>query len=409
MNCRFCKNRLSHLLIDLGNSPPSNSFLSAEELYLHEMCYPLKVYVCDSCFLVQIDEYKSYLEIFNNRYAYFSSYSTTWLAHVSQYCDMMVKRFGYNKESKIVEIASNDGYLLQYFKEKGIPVLGIEPAANTAQVAIKKGIPTIIEYFGSSFAEKQFKYKKDKADLVIGNNVLAHVPDINDFVQGLESALSDTGIITMEFPHLMRLIEDVQFDTIYHEHFSYLSFSTVYEIFKSNGLIIFDVEEIHTHGGSLRIYAGKAKNNKLLNSSNVTELLNKEKHTGVHTLEYYTGFSKKVQKIKTDFISFLLQQRERGAKVAAYGAAAKGNTLLNYCEIKNDMIEFVADAAPSKQNKYLPGSHIPVVPEEKIKELKPDFIIIFPWNIKEEIVQQLNYVRKWGGKFVTPVPCINIF
>ena len=408
MQCRFCKNELSDIFIDLGNSPASNSFLSGEQLNEPELFYPLKVYTCSNCFLVQLEEYKKSDDIFNNSYVYFSSYSTSWLAHSKRYSELMIDRFGYNSSTQIVEIASNDGYLLQYFREKNIPVLGIEPTANTAQIAKEKGIKTIVEFFGTTLANN-LSAKGIKADLLLGNNVLAHVPDIVDFVRGMKILLSEKGVITMEFPHLLKLIQNNQFDTIYHEHFSYLSFYTVEKIFTSQGLELFDVDEIPTHGGSLRIYAKHAEDNSKQISKNVADLLKKEVNEGLNKIDYYSNLQKKALKIKLDFTDFLIQQKREGKSVAGYGAAAKGNTLLNYCGIKKDLIDFVVDANPHKQNKFLPGSHIPVVNEEYLKKHAPDYILIFPWNLKTEITEQLKYIREWNGKFITVIPQLQIF
>jgi 2-polyprenyl-3-methyl-5-hydroxy-6-metoxy-1,4-benzoquinol methylase len=352
---------------------------------------------------VQIDEYKKSDDIFNKEYAYFSSYSKTWLEHAKRYVGMITNRLRLDAESHVIEIASNDGYLLQYFLEKQISCLGIEPSANTAQAAREKGIETLEEFFGANLAERLAQEGK-KADLIIGNNILAHVPDINDFVKGLKIALNPGGVITMEFPHLMRLVEENQFDTIYHEHFSYLSFHTVRRIFAKYGLVLFDVEELTTHGGSLRIYARHDENDSKLVMPNVAELLEKESAKGMSGLNYYLNFQKKADKVKYALTSFLLEQKKHGKKVVAYGAAAKGNTLLNYCGIKKDLIKFVVDASPHKQGKYLPGSHIPVVAEKEIKKIQPDYIFILPWNIKDEIFQQLKYIKEWGGQFVTCVP-----
>jgi hypothetical protein len=407
MQCRFCKHELSNVFIDLGNSPASNSFLTKEELDEPEIFYPLKVYTCSNCYLVQIAEYKKSDAIFNNKYVYFSSYSKSWLTHSEKYTRLMTDRFGLNSDSLAIEIASNDGYLLQYFKEKNIPVLGIEPTANTAQAARKKGIETVVDFFGVRLA-KELAVKGIKADLLLGNNVLAHVPDIVDFVAGMKIALKEDGVITMEFPHLMQLVEHNQFDTIYHEHFSYLSFHTVQQIFASQDLVLFDVDEIPTHGGSIRIYAKHAEDNSKPISPNVTSLLQKEHEKGMDQLPYYDHFQKKSLKVKLDFTDFLIQQKRAGKSVSAYGAAAKGNTLLNYCGIKNDLIDFVADANPHKQNKFLPASHIPVVDENYLKAHRPDYVIIFPWNLKEEITEQLSYIRDWGGKFVVPIPSLEI-
>ncbi len=403
MKCRFCGKELSHIFADLGNAPPSNSFLRPEQLNEPEVFYPLKLFVCDRCFLVQVDEYKKSDEIFNHDYAYFSSYSTTWLDNAREYVRSMTERFPLNRESMIIEIASNDGYLLQYFKERGFNVLGIEPAKNTAHIAKAKGIDTIEDFFGETLAQNLLK-KQIKADLLIGNNVLAHVPRIHDFVKGLKTLLKDNGIITMEFPHLMQLIGQNQFDTIYHEHFSYFSFMTVRSIFESYKLIIFDVDELTTHGGSLRIYARHEDNKDRTISRNVDSLLEKEHSIGMNKMDFYLTFQDKINKVKNEFVEFLIKQNQMGKKVVAYGAAAKGNTLLNYCGIKSDLVRFVVDASPHKQGKLLPASHIPVVEESRIKDYKPDYVIILPWNIKDEIMAQLNYIREWGAKFVIAVP-----
>lgn len=407
MNCRFCGKTVTHELIDLVNAPPSNSFLTKEQLNEPEIYYPLKIFVCDSCFLVQIDEYKKSGDIFNSGYSYFSSFSRTWLAHAKQYADRMTAQYGYDRNSRIVEIASNDGYLLQYFKEKGIPVLGIEPAEGTAAEARKKGINTIVDFFGKRLAHTLAEGGK-KADLLIGNNVLAHVPDLHDFVAGLQIVLKPDGIITMEFPHLMQLIDNGQFDTIYHEHFSYLSLLTVRSVFKQHGLELFDVEELPTHGGSLRIYAKHADDRSKAVSKSVSALLEKEVSKGLNTRAYYEGFQDKADRIKGDLLQFLIEQKKTDRKVAAYGAAAKGNTLLNYCGIRKDLIAFVVDASPFKQGKYLPGSHIPIVTEEEMKKHRPDYVLILPWNIREEIMAQLDYIRAWEGKFVIPIPHVRI-
>lgn len=407
MKCRFCKNQVTKEFADLVNSPASNSYLTKEQLNEPEVFFPLKVMVCDNCFLVQVDEYKKSADIFSHDYAYFSSYSTTWLEHSKMYTEMMVNRFGFDKSSLVVEIASNDGYLLQYFKNKNIQVIGIEPTANTAAVALSKNIPTIIDFFGISLAQKLAGEGK-KADLLLGNNVLAHVPDIVDFVCGMKILLNDQGIITMEFPHLYQLVLNTQFDTIYHEHFSYISFTTVDKIFNSCGLEIFDVEELPTHGGSLRIFAKHISDQSKEITEHVSRLLKKEKDAGMNSIEYYAHFQEKIGNIKDDFLLFLLKQKKEGKKLAAYGAAAKGNTLLNYCGIKNDIIQFVVDANPAKQNKYMPGSHIPIVSEELIKIERPDFLLILPWNLKDEIMTQLSHVREWGCQFVVPIPQLEV-
>lgn len=407
MQCRFCKSELKNVFIDLINSPASNSFLTREQLNEPEVFFPLKVYTCDKCFLVQIDEYKKSDAIFEDGYVYFSSFSTSWLAHAKRYTEKMIERFKFSNNSQVIEIASNDGYLLQYFKEKDIPVLGIEPTANTAEVARAKGIESITEFFGSKLATRLASEGK-KADLLLGNNVLAHVPDIVDFVAGMKLVLKEEGVITMEFPHLLQLIDNNQFDTIYHEHFSYLSFYTVKQIFNSQELELFDVEEIPTHGGSLRIYGKHKEDNSKSVSENVRLLLEKEISKGMNTLTYYQDFQKKALQVKLGFTGFLTKQKLLNKRVAGYGAAAKGNTLLNYCGIKNDQIEFVVDANPHKQNKWLPASHIPVVNEAHLKEAKPDYVVIFPWNLKEEIVKQLNYIKEWDGKFVIPIPELEV-
>jgi 2-polyprenyl-3-methyl-5-hydroxy-6-metoxy-1,4-benzoquinol methylase len=358
--------------------------------------------------LVQIDEYYKSSEIFSNDYAYFSSFSTSWLDHAKNYTDMMIERFDFNDKSQVIEIASNDGYLLQYFKKRGIPVLGVEPTENTAAAAkINHDIDSINHFFSIKLAKEMVKHGK-KADLLLGNNVLAHVPDIMDFVGGMKLVLKEKGLITMEFPHLYQLVLNSQFDTIYHEHFSYFSFTTVREIFAANGLEMFDVQEITTHGGSLRIFAKHKEDTSKQISENVGKLLQKEKDAHMCTLEYYTSFTQKIQTIKNDLLDFLIRQKRAGRKIAAYGAAAKGNTLLNYCGVKKDMIDFVVDANPAKQNKFMPASHIPIVTEQKIKDAKPDFILILPWNIKDEIMKQLDYVKSWGCQFVVPIPKLEV-
>lgn len=407
MKCRFCKTELTSIFIDLLNAPASNSFLKREELNEPEIFYPLKVYTCNNCFLVQVDEYKKSEAIFNSDYVYFSSYASSWLQHAKEYTALMTKRFGYDSKSLVIELASNDGYLLQYFKEKSISVLGIEPTANTAAVAISKGIESIVDFFGVRLA-KELAAKNIKADLLLGNNVLAHVPDIVDFVGGMKIILNERGVITMEFPHLMQLVDNNQFDTIYHEHFSYLSFTTVRQIFSSQGLELFDVDEIPTHGGSLRIYARHKEDTGKPISTNVEKLLAREAGKGMNTLLYYDNFQQKALKVKYDLTNFLIQQKKSNKKVAGYGAAAKGNTLLNYCGIKNDLIDFVADANPHKQNKFLPGSHIPVLNEQHLKDSRPDFVIILPWNLTNEITEQLAYIRNWNGQFVVAIPALQI-
>lgn len=409
MECRHCKTPLNLVFVDLNNCPLSNDMLNISQLDEPETYYPLKVYICHNCYLVQVDEMKKAQLIFNSEYTYYSSFSKSWLAHAKRYVDMMTQRFNLGTNSQIIEIASNDGYLLQYFKELNIPVLGVDPTANTAAIAIAKGIPTIVDFFGSQLAHT-FALQGIKGDLILGNNVLAHVPDINDFINGVKIALKETGIATFEFPHLYKLVAEVQFDTIYHEHFSYLSFYAIRTIFKDQGLEIFDVEEIPTHGGSLRIFARHIEDESHPISPNVQNLLNKEDEAGVHSLSYYSGFQEKVDKIKYDFWEFLLSARKNNKTVVGYGAAAKGNTLINYCGLQgNDLISFVSDASPYKQNRLLPGSHIPVKHPDEIKAFKPDYVIILPWNLRAEISEQLSYIREWDGKFVTFIPQLEIF
>ena len=407
MKCRFCNNELSYEFIDLINAPLSNSILTEEELNEPEIFFPLKLFICEKCFLVQIDEYQKSNEIFNEKYAYFSSISKSWLEHSRKYVYMIMKKLQLNKNSFVVEIASNDGYLLQYFKELNIPCLGIEPASNTAAEARRKGIAVIEDFFGVRLV-KELTSKKKNPDLLLGNNVLAHTPDINDFVQGLKLYLCETGVITMEFPHLMQLIENNQFDTIYHEHFSYLSFLTIKSVFEAHNLEIFDVEQLPTHGGSLRIYAKHIEDDSKEISNNVEDLFNLEISKKMNTMDYYKDFQNKANRIKSEFVNFLIQQKLNKKKVVAYGAAAKGNTLLNYCGIKQDLIGFVVDKSPYKQGKFLPGSHIPIINEKEIKKFKPDYIVILPWNIKDEIMEQLDYVEEWGCRFVIPIPKMKI-
>lgn len=407
MNCRFCNNKVVNDFADLGFSPPSNSFLNEEQLNQSETFYPLKVQVCNSCFLVQVDEYAKHDEIFDKEYIYFSSYSSSWLEHARSYTDMMIKRFNFNHESNVFEIASNDGYLLQYFKEKNINVLGIEPTSNTADVAVSKGIETMIRFFGKKLA-LELQKKENYADLILGNNVLAHVPDINDFVSGLPLVLKKEGVITFEFPHLMELMLNNQFDTIYHEHFSYLSLFSVQIIFKKHNLKIFDVDQIKTHGGSLRIYATHSNNNEQSISSNVSVLLNEELKFGINSIKKYNTFQNFTELVKDNFLSFLLKAKRDDKKVIGYGAAAKGVTLLNFCGVRKDLIQFIVDKSPHKIDKYIPGVHIPVLSEKEISSYKPDYIVILPWNIKDEIIQQLKYVRDWNCKFVVAIPEIKI-
>lgn len=405
--CRFCGNELKETFVDLGMSPLSNSYLKFENLQKKENFYPLHVYVCSECYLVQLEEFESPEEIFNE-YAYFSSFSHSWLKHAENYVSKVMDEFEFDCKSKVIEIASNDGYLLQYFKERNIPVLGIEPAKNVAAEAIKKGIPTQSDFFGQKLADELVK-KNIQADLLIGNNVLAHVPNINDFVLGMKRILKPTGIITMEFPHLLRLIEENQFDTIYHEHFSYLSLLTVKLIFKKHGLVIFEVEELTTHGGSLRIYAKHIEDNTKNISDNVLKIVNKELQLGLNKVETYKSFSEQVKKSKRDILNFLIDTKNQGKQVVGYGAPAKGNTILNYCGIRTDFLDYTVDISPYKQGLYLPGTHIPVLVPDKIIQTKPDYVVILPWNIKEEVMEQMSFVKEWGGKFVTLIPDIEVY
>ncbi len=396
------------MFVDLGHAPLSNAFLKKEDLQLPEKYFPLKVFVCKKCYLVQTGIEINSEEIFNEEYIYYSSFSKSWLQHSEEYVNKMLKQYSFNSKSLIVEIASNDGYLLQFFKKRNIPVLGIEPSGGTAEAAIKKGIETRVEYFGKETAENLVK-ENIKADLMIGNNVLAHVPDINNFISGFKTVLKENGIITMEFPHLLKLVGQKQFDTIYHEHFFYHSFTTLNTIFKTHGLEIFDVEELATHGGSLRIFVKHNGNQNYPVTKNVLRMMESESNFKMNSLEFYNSFQGEVNTIKINFLDFLITQKKLGKKVVGYGAAAKGNTLLNFCGVKNDLIDYVVDASSYKQGKYLPGSHIPVFSEDRIKEDKPDYVIIFPWNIKEEIKNQLSYIRNWDGKFVISIPQLEVF
>lgn len=388
-------------------SPLSNSYLAPTQLNQKESFYPLHVYVCESCFLVQLEEFESPEQIFSD-YAYLSSYSDSWLDHVRAYTDMIVERLGLNEQSQVVEIGSNDGYLLQYFMERNIPVLGIEPAANVAEIANGKGVPTLVAFFGQKKA-LELAAEGKKADLVVGNNVLAHVPTLNDFVKGMKILLKAEGIISIEFPHLMQLMAENQFDTIYHEHFSYFSLLTAQKIFAKHGLTLFDVEEHPTHGGSLRIYARHTEDNSKSVNPRVKALLAKEEATGFSRLEHYLSFSDKVQETKLKLLDFLIRAKKEGKSIAAYGAPAKGNTLLNYCGIRSDVIQYTVDRNPKKQGLFLPGSHIPIYHPEKIKETQPDYLFILPWNLKEEIMEQVRYISSWGGKFIVPIPEVKLY
>jgi len=405
--CRFCQSELKFVVVSLGKSPLSNSYLSEKQLHQIESFYPLEVYVCQKCFLVQIEEVVSPKDIFSSNYAYYSSYSESWLQHCKEYTEMMINRFGFYKDSLVVEIGSNDGYLLQYFKQHKIPVLGVEPASNTAEAAKKIGIPTDIAFFDTSYAKRMMETRK-LADLIIGNNVLAHNSNLNDFVEGLRIALKSNGVITMEFPHLLQLMEHNQFDTIYHEHFSYFSFLTVKSVFAVHGLTIFDVEELPTHGGSLRIYARHKEDNTKPISDSVYGLKQQEIDDGYADINHYLAFDDKVKAIKRDILSFLIQAKEEGKTIVGYGAPAKGNTLLNYCGIKTDFIDYTVDRNPYKQGHYLPGSHIPIEAPDKIKETKPDYVFILPWNLKDEIMEQMAFIREWGGEFVVPIPKVMV-
>lgn len=402
MNCRHCGEPLQHTFLDLGFAPPSNSYLSEEELSAPELYFPLKLKVCDICWLVQTEDYAQADLFFSKDYAYFSSTSTSWLAHAATYSKSITQRLGLDSDSYVIEIASNDGYLLKNFVANNIPCLGVEPTASTAAAAESLGIPVLREFFGEALG-KRLSVEGRQADLIAGNNVYAHVPDINDFTRGLKAALKPGGTITLEFPHLMRLIEHTQFDTVYHEHFSYLSLYTVSRIFAEAGLCIYDVEELPTHGGSLRIFGGHADSTPVP-SAKVAALLSAEANAGLQNLAVYENFQSRADEVKNGLLSFLIEQKRAGKKVAAYGAAAKGNTLLNYAGVKADLLYFVCDAAPSKQNKYLPGSHIPVFAPAKLKSERPDVVIILPWNISSEIVEAHKYVAEWGGRFVVAVP-----
>jgi SAM-dependent methyltransferase len=399
--CRFCSTPLRHVFADLGMSPLANSYLSEEELGQMEPFYPLRALVCHECFLVQLEDYETPDVIFSD-YAYFSSYSTTWLEHSRRYAEMAIERFALDDGSQVVELASNDGYLLQYFVERGIPVLGIEPAANVAKVAQAKGIRTIVKFFGRATAREVAAMMN--ADLLIGNNVLAHVPDLNDFVGGMKLVLGPRGVITMEFPHLLHLIDKGEWDTIYHEHFSYFSFRTVSRVLERHGITLFDVEELPTHGGSLRIYGRHAEDDSKPVTERAHELSERERERGFDRLETYHGFFEQVKAAKWELLEFLIAQRRERTRIAAYGAPAKGNTLLNYCGVGTDFIEYTCDLNPHKQGRYLPGTHIPIRPPEAIHQTQPDLVFILPWNLKDEIMDQLSFVSDWGGRFLVRTP-----
>jgi 2-polyprenyl-3-methyl-5-hydroxy-6-metoxy-1,4-benzoquinol methylase len=404
--CQFCSSPLNDSFCDLGMSPLSNAFLKKEKLQSMEPFYPLHVRTCSSCFLVQLQEFQTPEQIFSD-YAYFSSLSKTWLDHAKNYTEAMIKRFHLNPSSQVIEIASNDGYLLQYFLEKKIPVLGIEPAENVAKVSMEKGIPNLVKFFGVNTARELASQGKH-ADLLLGNNVLAHVPNLKDFIGGMKIVLKPQGVITMEFPHLLKLMEGNQFDTIYHEHFSYLSLIAIEKIFASFGLVLFDVDEIPTHGGSLRIYIKHVEDHTKSVNESLNRLRSQEQAYGLNEIASYRNFAEKVRETKRKFVNFLIEAKQNGKTIAGYGAPAKGNTLLNYCGIRTDFIDYTVDLSSFKQGRYLPGTHIPIEHPDKIKETKPDYLVILPWNIKEEIIHQMAHIREWGGKFVVPIPSVEV-
>jgi hypothetical protein len=403
--CRFCSAPLRIVFVDLGMSPLANSYLTPEQANGMEPFYPLRALVCDQCLLVQLEEFETPEQIFGD-YAYFSSYSTSWLEHSRRYVEAMVDRFGLGESSQVVEVASNDGYLLQFFRERDIPVLGIEPAANVADVAIEKGIPTLVEFFGAEAAKSLAG--DSKADLLVGNNVLAHVPDLNDFVSGMKILLADGGQLTMEFPHLMRLIQENQWDTIYHEHFSYFSFTTVSRVFEAHGLRLFDVEELPTHGGSLRIY-GCHRDDTRPQEPRAIELLEREVREGYTTLDLYTGYGPRVAEEKRQIVELLIALKRDGNRIVGYGAPAKGNTLLNFCGVGTDFLDYTCDLNPHKQGHLLPGTHIPIRSPDVLREDKPDVVLILPWNLKDEIMEQLSFIREWGGRFAARAPDLQLF
>lgn len=405
-SCRFCHAPLTRSFADLGMSPLANSYVKPERARAMEPFYPLHAYVCGRCLLVQLEEFESPQQIFGD-YSYFSSYSESWLKHAERYTAAMIERFSIDKKWHVVEVASNDGYLLQYFKRHGVPVLGVEPAANVAKVAIDAGIPSVVKFFGTRTAS-ELASAGLKADLLIGNNVLAHVPDLNDFVKGLKLALKDQGIITMEFPHLLRLIAENQFDTIYHEHFSYFSFLTVEKVFAAHGLTLFDVEELPTHGGSLRIYARHADDSSRPVGDRVEALRQKETQAGLAEIKVYARFAEQVKDTKRKLLAFLIDAKRSGKRVVGYGAAAKGNTLLNYCGVRSDFLDYVVDVSPHKQNHFLPGTRLPILAPEQIRATRPDYVLILPWNLKDEIQEKMAHIREWGGRFVVPIPEVKV-
>ncbi len=405
--CRFCGQGLKHTFVDLGTSPLCQRHVTPARFDHAESIYPLHVYVCDSCFLVQLPAYVPREEIFDAEYGYFSSFSETWLRHAESYVQMMIPRFGLGAGSRVVEVASNDGYLLQYFKRAGVPVLGIEPTENTAAVAIKNGIPSLTKFFGRATAA-EVRQSHGPANLILGNNVLAHVPDINDFVGGMKVLLAPGGVVTMEFPQLLHLVDRNYWDTIYHEHFSYLSFTTVEKIFAHHGLVLFDVDELSTHGGSIRIYARHADDAAKPVHERVPAMREREKQAGHFDLDYYRRFGERVKESKRAILSFLIDAKRQGKTVVAYGAPGKGNTLLNYCGIRTDMIDYTVDRSPHKQGNFLPGTRLPIHAPDKIRETRPDYLFLLPWNLKDEIVRQMADIRSWGGKFVVPIPTVQV-
>lgn len=407
MRCRHCGSQLSISFLDLGSAPPSNAYLTKELLHQPEKWYPLRVMVCSECWLVQTEDYAGRETLFDDNYAYFSSYSSSWLAHAKSYVDAMISRFCLNNDSLVVEVAANDGYLLQYFIKAGIPCLGVEPTASTAEAAMSKGIDIIKVFFGVKTAQELVK-KGQQADLMVANNVLAHVPDINDFISGFNKLLKPNGVATFEFPHLLKMVQENEFDTVYHEHYSYLSLTSVSQIFLKNGLKVFDVQELTTHGGSLRVFAQRADSGNYYVSVNVDNILKLEIKAGITDVGFYSDFQLKAEYIKDELLNFLINVKRKGVKVAGYGAAAKGNTLLNFAGVRPDLLPYIVDRNSTKQGKFMPGSRISIVDETYIMENKPDVIIILPWNIKDEIINQLSYIKDWGGKFITAVPKLEI-
>jgi SAM-dependent methyltransferase len=407
LKCRFCSASLEQTFVDLGMSPPCQRHIGRHELGDLERFYPLHAFVCSRCFLVQLGEFVTPEEIFSD-YAYFSSFASSWLKHCEDYAAQMTERFHLGAGSRVFEVASNDGYLLQYFLKQGIRVLGVEPAANVAKVAVAKGVPTIVEFLGSQ-TSRRIVAEYGRADLVVGNNVLAHVPDLNDFIAGLGHLLSPSGVLTMEFPHLLRLIASNQFDTIYHEHFSYFSFTTVEQIFAAHGIVLFDVEELATHGGSLRIYGRHRDDAGKAIGPNVAALKDREEKWGVRRLAAYAGFDEQVKAVKRGILQFLIGAKNEGKTIVGYGAPGKGNTLLNYCGIRTDFLDFTVDRNPVKQGNFTPGTHIPILAPDRIKEARPDYLFILPWNLKDEIMEENAYIRDWGGKFVVPIPHIRVY